>query len=115
MSLQKSNYEEKYYINFGVWLKKLGINEYPEEKVCHIRSRLASLFPDNANLFEHGCVIGTETENDVKNMVCFIKSNCIPFFTECLREEGLKKLTAVGRFNNALVMKVVKDALSISM
>jgi hypothetical protein len=47
VGLQKSDHEEKYYINFGVWVKRLGAATFPKEHQCRIQSRLTSLFTDD--------------------------------------------------------------------
>ena len=47
VELQKSNYDEKYYVNFGIWLKRFGLTLYPKANHCQIQSRLTSLYPDH--------------------------------------------------------------------
>ena len=47
LELQKSQYGKQYYINLGVAVKALGMeNDFPKEQKCHIRTRLSSLLPD---------------------------------------------------------------------
>ena len=46
VNLQKSIYGMKFYLNFGIALKELGIEECPKEHKCHIRFRLSSIIPE---------------------------------------------------------------------
>jgi hypothetical protein len=46
-NLQRSDYSEKYYINFGVWVKAIDESVVPKENHCHIRIRLGRLGGDS--------------------------------------------------------------------
>lgn len=48
LNLQKSNYGRQYFLNIGMWLTALGMDEQPKEQHCHIRSRLSRLASDAA-------------------------------------------------------------------
>lgn len=111
VNLQKSDYEDKYYLNFGVWLKKLGITSFPKENKCHIQARLSSLFHDAADVFERGCSLSEGSEETLEELITFIRLECIPFFRSCLNEINLRAFLMEGRFANALVMKFARDFL----
>lgn len=55
LNLQKSDFDEKYYVNLGVWLKSLGGVAFPSENKCHIQARLTSLFPAQTEIIDQAC------------------------------------------------------------
>lgn len=113
VNLQKSDFDDKYYLNFGASLRRLGIGEFPKENQCHIQVRLTSLFPDHSEVFERGCHLGESAEGDLKEMVDFIRVECNPFFQQCIKEIELKNLIVSGRFKKALIMKVLKEEFNL--
>ncbi len=115
VNLQKSDFDDKYYLNFGASLRRLGIGEFPKENQCHIQVRLTSLFPDHSEVFERGCHLIEGTEGDLKAMVEFIRIECNPFFQQCIKEIELKNLIYSGRFKRALIMNALKEAFNLSV
>lgn len=108
---QKSDYDEKYYLNVGVWLKALGANEFPKEHHCHIQSRLESLFPDYMESIETACSLDRGSSEKLVELVGFLRSELVPFCRRCLNVDDLKDLLSSGRFSRGLVMKVARDVL----
>jgi len=111
INLQKSDFDKKYYINIGVWLKRFGDVSFPKENQCHIQTRLTSLFNEHASLIEDACSLEKGTETNMKELVDFLRAKAVPFFRTCSTEEGLSENFRAGCFRRALVMKIAKDAL----
>jgi hypothetical protein len=111
LNLQKSDFDEKFYVNFGVWLQNLGAVDFPSENKCHIQARLTSLFPDNAEAVDRACKVGGSTE-DFATFAEFLEKEVVPFCNDCLRAEGLRSKLEAGVFKKALIMKSAKDALT---
>src|SRR4051812_9181185 len=66
LGLQKSDFDEKYYFNFGAWLKTLGSAEYPPDNRCHIQARLTALFPGQAEMIDQACRVDSGSEDLVQ-------------------------------------------------
>lgn len=45
-NIQSSQWSDRYYLNLGIYLKKIGNESKPPEYRCHVRRRLESLIPD---------------------------------------------------------------------
>jgi len=111
VGLQKSDYDEKYYINWGLWLKRLGSAAFPKDNHCHIQSRLTSLFPDDVALIEEASLLDTASPEVLERLVGIVQSKLIPLCVDCSTEQQLRELLATGRFKKSLIMKNAKDAL----
>lgn len=64
LNIQKSDYEEKYYVNCGIWLKEIEVADFPPEHKCHLQVRLTSLFPEDAAMIERACSL-TDGEDEM--------------------------------------------------
>ena len=113
LNLQKSDFDEKYYVNFGAWLKALGTESFPSESKCHIQARLTSLFPDQSVMIELSCKLPSSV-NEFAKFIEFITQEAAPFCEDCLRIEGLREKLACGRFRKAFMMKSARDILPIN-
>jgi Domain of unknown function (DUF4304) len=113
LNLQKSDYEDKYYVNLGFWLKEAGEVIFPADNHCHIQARLISLFPEYAHAIESGCRLDANL-SDFSVFIEFLKNSVVPFCNECLTIGSLKEKIEHGVFGNALIMKTAKDILKLS-
>lgn len=109
-NLQKSDFDEKYYVNIGIWLKALGCEKFPTENRCHIQARLTSLFPDQVVLIERGCRLDA-TPADLEDFLRLVKEEFVPLAKQCVSLTELRKKLAAGLFDNALVMQVARQAM----
>jgi hypothetical protein len=50
LELQKSQFAPMYFVNLAIWLLPLGDEQYPKERLCHIRTRLSKLVTDEKRL-----------------------------------------------------------------
>ena len=113
LNLQKADHDEKMFVNFGVWIRKLGSDEFPAENKCHIQSRLTALFPEAADLIDRTCRLD-DPHVDVRPLVELLRSEVAAFCNECLSADELRSKIEHGEFRRALVMKSAKDALGLA-
>jgi hypothetical protein len=111
LNIQKSDFDDRYYLNFGIWLKALGTADFPAENKCHIQGRLTSLFPEDVEIIEMGCRINVDNEENFIQLLTLIRTKIVSFFMDCLQNDSLKAKLLKGDFKKSLVMKDVKDIL----
>lgn len=110
LNLQKSDFDDKYYVNFGVWLMALGAEQFPAVHKCHIQSRLTSLFPDRSEMIERACRLSGDAA-EFSEFVDFLSREVGPFVDACLRMDGLREMLMAGNFKRALIMKEARQHL----
>ncbi|QTN28808.1 DUF4304 domain-containing protein [Rhodoferax sp. AJA081-3] len=113
LNLQKSDFDDKYYVNLGIWLKSLGAVAFPAENKCHIQVRLTSLFPGDAEMIEGACS-GNASDEDLRTFVEFLRVKVAPFCADCVHTGALWSKIEGGEFKKALIMKIAKDCLDPS-
>jgi hypothetical protein len=113
LNLQKSDFDEKYYVNFGVWLKSLGMTTFPSDTKCHIQGRLTSLFPAQSVMIDRGCMLTSGAEA-FATLLEFMAEKVVPFCEDCLKIESLQAKVVRGEFKKALIMKSAKEVLAIA-
>ena len=111
VNLQKSDFDEQYFINMGIWLKALGENAFPQENLCHICLRAERLFPEQRELILRGCSLEYSDEGLWGSLSEFIKTSLIPFCRTCSDEGYLRTLLSQGRFDGGLVRKEARTRL----
>ena len=55
LNVQKSDWGNMYFLNFGIWIKALGQETFPEYNFTHINGRVDRIFPENRDLFLMSC------------------------------------------------------------
>lgn len=108
INFQKSDYEDKYYINIGIWINSLGSTAYPKENTCHIQARLDSIFTDEIEIIEKGCRVNVEDEQYFLKLLDLFRTRVFLFLTECQNNISLKRKYQEGIFKKTLVMKNAK-------
>lgn len=114
LNLQKADFSDMYYVNFGVWLNVLGEEKWPQENHCHVRSRLERLFPTNRELIFDACTIDSRT-NALGEFTNFLRLEVIPFCESCQTTKGLKQNIETGRIPLHNVYYSAKVALGFDM
>ena len=113
INLQKYDYDELYFINFGVGLRALGGEEFPAENHCHIRARLERLFPQRRDL-----IIEASTINQDNALVVgfkdFLRTEVSPFCSKCLTIEGLKALVDAEKIPQHFVTAAARAFLGLT-
>ncbi|MDR3565419.1 MAG: DUF4304 domain-containing protein [Negativicutes bacterium] len=111
-NLQKSDWDEMYYINIGFWLKGLGEAFFPPYNHCHLSYRAERLFPEQRELILIGCSLEKSNLEMLAELSQFIQNLLIPFLRGCTEENKLRELMAKGLLNNGLVFKEARQYLS---
>ena len=112
LDLQKSDYDDKYYINFGIWLNRFGVPEQLAAYRCHLNIRLDALFPEDVRTIEEGGRVDAHSNDALDKLVDLIQTKFLPLSGDCLDETRLRQLLAAGRFQRGLVLAIAKDALA---
>ena len=111
LNLQKSDYYDNYYINFGIWLKTLGEAVFPKKHHCHIAGRVDAIFEDEIELVERGGRINTEEHVHYERLLAFFQDQVVPYCRGCLCSAALAAKLEAGEFRGVLVMKTARVAL----
>jgi hypothetical protein len=111
-NLQKSNWDEMYYMNIGIWLKVLGEAAFPLHNHCHLQYRVESLFPKQRETIITSCSLEESSIEHLESLSIFIENQLIPFLQECTNENKLKELFSQGALDNGLVMLAARQHFS---
>ena len=113
INLQKYEYDELYFINFGIGLRALGSDEFPAENHCHIRARLERLFPQRRDLIIEASTISHDNAlvEEFKDFLC---TEVSPFCSKCLTIEGLKTLLDSKKIPQLFVTAAARALLGLT-
>ncbi len=110
LNLQSSEWSDDYYVNLGIYYKRLGVNYRPPESHCHVRIRLERLV-DNRESFL--LALDFEEEMDASARTDILTNAIIetglPWLTEMARIEKLAEFLQQER--NLFVHKDVRNLL----
>lgn len=112
LNLQKDDFSDLYYVNFGVWLLEFGNSEYPPENHCHVGARLEELFPAHRELIFAACTIGPE-EDELPKFIDLLHSDVVPLCRQCLTIAGLKDVIVSGRIPHYYVIRIARPLLGL--
>lgn len=116
VSLQKSDYGWQYYLNFGIWLKRLGEQRFPKEHLCHVRVRLTGLLDESkrepvASALDLENVLITSEEREA--ILSEISDDIIrPFISAAASLSGIAELRRRGVLDSAFVHRAAQDELN---
>ena len=116
VNLQKSQYGQQYYLNFGVSLKQLNAERFPKEQFCHIRYRLASLIPDSLRL-KYDATFDLERfpdSDDVKksDINSFLDNYGLPLLFRCATVNGIADAMRDGSLSKVFVHAALKNFMA---
>ncbi|HEY4373098.1 MAG TPA: DUF4304 domain-containing protein [Burkholderiales bacterium] len=115
IGFQKSDFDEKYYINFGIWLKRLGpISAHPKPNQCHLNLRLSAIFPEEVRTIEEGGRTDSSSYENLEKLIELIQKEFIPFSTDCLDEKMLRIHFSSGRLQKGLILAAARKLLQES-
>lgn len=95
VNLQKSNYGNVFFLNFGIFIKGMQSIDFPKEQFCHIRLRLSEILP---------------SDNDMLQEMLAEKLN--PFLNRLNNIEDVKEMYEEGFFKKAFIHKDIKGLLN---
>lgn len=103
INLQKSSWDEQYYLNIGFWLNALGEATYPQHNRCHLYYRAENFFQDQKELILTSCSLTKSNQNLLNELALFITNQLTPFLLECRSEKKLKELMSQGVLEGGFV------------
>jgi hypothetical protein len=113
VNLQKSQYGQKYYINFAVWLLALGETQFPREEQCHIRFRVDSLVTNEDQYQE---LLDLESNLNIDNRDDLLRqtltSSLQPFIDTTFTTQGIRRLFVEGALRSGMVHVHAKRMLT---
>jgi hypothetical protein len=112
-NLQKSDWDDMYYINIGISLKALGDGKFPLAYKCHIFERAERVFPEQRELIRLGCSLDKSNLQILDDLSVFIKNLFILFLRKCSDENELKSLLRLGILRKGVVQLVARKYLQI--
>ena len=112
LNLQKDDFSELYFVNFGVWLVSFGDAQFPRENQCHIGARLEELFPAQRELILDACTIGPD-DADLSKFEDLLHSDVVPLCQRCLTLVGLKEQITSGKIAHYYVNRVARSLLGL--
>lgn len=112
LNLQRDDFSDLYFVNFGIWLSSLGDAQYPPENHCHVRARLERLFPHHRELILDGCMMSSDT-SALAPFIAFLHSDVVPLCQNCLTLEGVKQEIATGRVSHYGVVRAARPVLGL--
>lgn len=95
-SLQKDDFSDLYFVNFGVSIKSIDAAAYPSPNKCHVFARLEELFREKRELILDACTINDD-DSHIVEFAKFLDIEVAPFCASCRTTEGLKSNIQSGR------------------
>lgn len=114
-NLQKSQWGLQYYLNLGIWLKRLGEKKFPKEHECHIRLRAESLPAIEDDFINQALDLENTTlkpEERYERISAFMRIAVSPFFARCGSVSGINEDFQQGHLSNAMIRMDAKELLS---
>ncbi len=111
INLQKSDWNEQYFINLGIWLKALGEPSFPQYYRCHLYYRLESIFSQERELILNACSLEQGNAQLLEELAQFLTGQVLPFLRDCGSERTLRNRMAEGKLGNGLVLYSAGDYL----
>lgn len=113
-NLQKSQYGPQYYFNQAFWLRELGEERFPKDNKCHIRARLGSLLPEQADRLEHLLDLDFEMPDEprIDELVGVLGEHLLPLIERGSSVAGRRGLLDEGAFKAAGIRGPAQEALA---
>lgn len=109
LNLQKSDHDEKYYLNFGIFFEALGAGDSPLYNHCPIYGRITSIYPEELAMVEKGCRIDAADDAAFLGLLAVMEEKVIPFCVECSQAELLRGKMLQDIFRPCFVRKDARD------
>jgi hypothetical protein len=103
VNLQKSQYGSQYYVNYAIWLRRLGDASFPKEEHCHIRMRASTICASEE--LRRLLDLESDIDGDARRSAFarLLTNEFVPFSDSCRSLAGLRQLYEQGRFKQAMV------------
>ncbi len=113
VNVQKSNWGQQFYVNFGVYVRALGDEAFPPIHHCHFYARAASLDREQQPHWE--AVMDLEKPMDDalrrEEFTNLLTARVLPFLDRLTTTEGLRAAAAAGEFEGGLFLRALREYL----
>lgn len=105
IELQKSQYGAQYFVNVALWLLALGEAQCPKEHVCHLRSRLSALLPDEEDRLAALLSLDVPMDEDDRRIAFLevLNVHLLPLLDTCSTLDGIRSLESSGPLESFLI------------
>ncbi len=114
LNLQKSNYDNTFFINLGFWLRTIEEDGLPKSERCHVITRAEAIWPTlNPSIDD---LLGPSTRGEdctdrIIEFRTFVRERIIPFLLEGSTINGI--IALLKKYDAFLVRRVAAKALSL--
>jgi hypothetical protein len=114
LNLQKSNYDDAFFINLGFWLRQIEDIQNPKGEQCHVLSRAEELWPkEKSSIIEqrsedNACTTGKCQISEIKQ---FVREKIIPLLCQGSTLVGLVEILAARE--GFLVRRIARPFLGM--
>lgn len=106
LNLQKSQWGDQYYVNFGLYIRDLGPLTEPRAEQCHYFARAESVARSEEQrwrgLLDLECAIPDDERQ--REIEMFLTEDVSPFLEQIGTDDGLRTAFAQGRLTQALTL-----------
>jgi hypothetical protein len=96
INLQKCDWKNLYFINFGIWIKALGDELFPEYNYTHINGRIERVFPKDRELILTSCDLEKTNSELLADLSYLLEHQIIPFLHDCTDNSKLRSFIKNG-------------------
>jgi hypothetical protein len=95
LNLQKSNYSNKYYLNYAIWVSGVSVVAFPPAHQCHIQTRADEVIGSEV---DHLLDLEAEVPGPERVLALgtLLRERLVPFMEECRTLDGLRKKLSSG-------------------
>lgn len=99
LNLQKSQWGPQYYVNFGLYVRSLGVLPEPRAEQCHYYARAERVDPSQEQRWKELLDLERPIEESQRRreIEAFLSVVVVPFLTSLGSDEGLRAAHADGR------------------
>jgi len=114
LNVQKSNYDDTFFINLGFWLRQIEDIQNPKNEQCHVLSRAEELWPEeNRSTIEqqsenNACTTGKSQITEIRQ---FVREKIIPLLCHGSTLAGLTEILAARE--GFLIRRIARPLLGM--
>jgi hypothetical protein len=112
-NLQKSDWDDMYYVNISISLKAIGEIDFPPKDQVHLSYRIERLFPNEQELIRDGCFLERGNIKSLTDLTEFIDTKVVPFLQKCTHENYLREVIRTEIFKHGYIRKDARLYLDV--
>lgn len=112
VNVQKSKYDDEFFLNLGFWIREIGPDEVcPKVEQCHVQGRAEAIFPSYEKSVRrlHSSVNGSDDSESIIGLKNFLINELVPFIHQGHTQAKLAEL--VKKTNGVLVRRNAHELL----